>query len=299
MHTIPDHLLKLAGIDKTFVPGKVFKFKLLGIKYDRELKRWHVPASKNVSSSDIIFDTKNDKQIQIELIKARAPTAPDAHKETHTILQEILFLKTENGLKVLSGNDKSKKDQYEYLFMCNYNRANKDKPWHLRPPSGYIFEFLDDEVKADVDNRKSKLQHSAVSMIYGMSLPDRVILSEQLAKKKGYGFVHSVNSEEKLIEKNLVAFAKKYPKEIITLDEGTTVKLISIVKDAEQANIIEIDTAKQQVVWADTKDAIVIIPPGKDPYNLLADYFLSDEGNSVLKTIGTQLEVRTKESVET
>ena len=297
MHTIPDHLLKLAGINKSFVSGKVFKFRLLGLKYDRALQRMHIPASKNVCSSDIIFDPKNNEQIQIELIKARAPTAPDAHKETHTILQQILFLKPENGLKVLSGNDKSKKDQYEYLFMCNYNRANQDKPWHIRPSSGYIFEYLDDEIKAEVDNRKSKLKHGAVSMIYNMSLPERAILSAQLAKKKGSGFNYSENSEEMLIEKNLIAFAEKYPDVIIKGDFETRTRLISIVKQAEETNIIKIDTAKKQVVWAESNEAFVIIPQGKDPYELLVDFFLSDEGNSVLKTIGTALKVRTTESV--
>ena len=278
-----------------FDSDKEFSFKLLGVRYDKTLKRLIVPTSKNVPNEDSIYDMGAGKMIPLYCEDRRVSAGVNSDKEFNLVLKKIVFSRDEHGLKVLQGKNKKQQAMFEYLYLSNFNKANKGKEWFSEPKGGCIYEFVQPEKSSEDKLNTEQAIHKAKSVVFGLSEDDLKTACEALAKSTDK-LRYSPNMLENQMRQLLLAFAEKNPARVTTLDKDLNLEVRKVIKESISKGIISVDERKHEVVWTDTGNRICVVEPGKDSATTLVGFFVTEEGSQVLKTIIAVLKGSSKEN---
>jgi hypothetical protein len=279
-----------------FKTGELYRFRLLNLKYDKKLKRTLVPNSKNVLSQDVIFDPYLDggSNVTIECVDRKVTTGRDSQKEYNTIFRRIVFGKQEGGTKVLNGKNRKDMAMFKYLYMSNYNAANKDKEWFIAPIGGCTYEFVLPEKSSADKVETAKSIHIAEGVVLGLSDKDLRVACEALGNSKVDKFKYSPNMHEAQMRESLLAFAKTHPSRVTTLDKDLNLEVRRAIREAKKAGVISYDLTRKEVVYTDSGNRICIIEDGKDAETTLVGYFITQKGRQTLKTILANLQEKPK-----
>ena len=98
----------------------------------------------------------------------------------------------------------------------------------------------------------------------------------------------NINKPVSEIRYDLLQIAKRKPSEFIESFDSPQVMARSIVKQAEQYQIINIK--KDGCYWFDSNSLIVSVPVGQDPTDVMVRFCLTEKGASVLSDLEDKLE---------
>ena len=139
---------ELKALIPEFKSGKKYIFKQLAAYYDPKKKKKVVPNSRRLINHDVIFDKVKDENIDIMCIDRKVINGK-GHNGSDIKLREVIFERSFNGEWVLDGATKKDKPLFEYLWFSNFNRSNRGKDFHLPPKGSYVYEFVENEKKAE------------------------------------------------------------------------------------------------------------------------------------------------------
>jgi hypothetical protein len=243
---------KLQDSIPAFENEKKFSFKLLSARYDSKLNRLIVPTNRKVVAEDVIFDPYSKKNVEIRCIERRVPVGQGVNG-SDIVLKQINFDRKENGKKVLDGKSKRDLNLFEYLYLSNFNRANKYKPWHITPKNGYIYEFQLPEKTAEEKLQEKKDKIRAQQIVMDFSDDEVMIVAEALSKSTGVkGFIYNSSMETNQLRDRLTDFAEKNSSVMLNFDKTFNMEARKLVKAAIDGGLIMIDDNKKVVNWADT-----------------------------------------------
>ena len=99
--------------------------------------------------------------------------------------------------------------------------------------------------------------------------------------------VSEMSSKE--IKRDLLVFAKHQPKTFLSLANDDNVQLRNFAIKAVEANIIKLDDDQRTFKWASNGKKLMTVPFDEHPYSAMAQYFKTDEGLEIFKSIEKKL----------
>lgn len=257
-----------------FTKGKTYVFQVSQIRTDKKTGKRIVPNSSGVPSTDRVIDPKTGEQIDISYIVRERPGAVNEDRSSYIELGKIKFIRALAGKIILNGDDAKDKKLYEYLSLCNWNKSNRGKPYHI-PPYRYIFGELNPHKQAE-DKRLYKRQiREAEEVIDAMTLRKL----QQMCK----GLALPASTNEDLMAISLMKFAEKDPQKFLLLKDDYEVKYKADIQEAVDHAIIA--TNDKHWVWADSNLRICSIPNGVNASQALYEFFMIPKGEDVYKRL--------------
>lgn len=257
--------------------GQKLEFEVLGIYYDKNVKRHIMPNSRRVISTDRIWDPYKKEYVDIAFVVGQKPGITS---KTEYTFGEIRFTRTNRGRISITGGNRAQERMLEYLWLTNLNEANREKDYHIKPEAGYKFKLINPKETAKVKvekDRKMRLAKDAVDAMSEQKLRE-VAKGLQLS-----GVTQFSNTEE--IVSELYQFAETDPDLILRADDDVSLTLIAFVQDAAENGVVYYDGARSSWKWRETNEVICPGVPGKSPEVSFKDFLVSDAGNAVLETL--------------
>ena len=246
-----------------------------------------------VLSKDTIYDpfAKNEngghgKYIDIAYIVGRRPTVDSNGREQDpNEFGRIQFRKKQDGGQILiRGGNKRDELLFDFLFLTNQSQSNVGKEWFIpNEMRGPCFRFVQKHMDATAELEKDRKYRLAADRIDAM--PDSKL--REFAEGLDLKGVNKHTSEDEIRVKLLkLAKAEGGPDKILSIDKDITFHVKVKLKEAEKLGIVARDNQINSLVWADSGEPIVNIPPNKNVYEFLTAYFVG-KGSKVFEMIGT------------
>ncbi len=194
------------------------------------------------------------------------------------VVGRIQFVKADLGRIAIRGGNRDDEQKFTFMYLTNQNANNSKKDWYVASEMKQpCFKFIEPGVSATVAIEKERAIRQAGAVIDEME-PSKL---REFAAGLDFKGVNKFTSDDE-IRLQLIAITKKEggAEKILGLDKDVNVKMKSVLKDAEKFNIIERDAALNSFVWSDSKDLICLVPPGKNLYSFMVDYFLNKGSKS-------------------
>ena len=99
--------------------------------------------------------------------------------------------------------------------------------------------------------------------------------------------VSEMSSKE--IKRDLLMFAKKNPKLFLDLANDENVQLRNFAIKATEAGIIKLSSDQRTFTWASNSRKLMTVPFDEHPYSAMAQFFKTDEGLEVFRSIEKKL----------
>ena len=123
----------------------------------------------------------------------------------------------------------------------------------------------------------------ALNIARGMDID----LAEAILRVEKGTKVSELSTKE--LKRDILVFAKKNPKLFIKLAADENIQLRNIAIKAVEQNVLMLVNKNKDFVWAETKEQIMKVPFGENPYSAFASFLQTDEGIMVLKSIEKKL----------
>ena len=99
--------------------------------------------------------------------------------------------------------------------------------------------------------------------------------------------VSSMSSKE--LRRDTMVFARRNPKLFLSLADDEDIELRNFGIRASELGIIKLSRDRRTFLWSSTGQKMMTIPFGEHPYSALCQWFKTDEGMGVLKSIEKRL----------
>jgi len=164
--------------------------------------------------------------------------------------------------------------QYQALqkLLSLYHPALGKKYAERKPVEVAVNEV--EEIEFEID---------ALNVARGMDID----LAEAILRVEKGTKVSELSTKE--LKRDILVFAKKNPKLFIKLAADENIQLRNIAIKAVEQNILMLANKNKDFVWAETKEQIMKVPFGENPYSAFASFLQTDEGIMVLKSIEKKL----------
>lgn len=186
----------------------------------------------------------------------------------------IQFTKSAGNMLGLSSNNKGEETLFTYLFLCNSNKLNMDKPWYAPSENQQpLFEMQLPEMDAKSKNdlrRRVRLAGDKIDNMPESKLRDFAISLDMPGINEFSGM------EE--VRNQLYLISEKNPDKIMNMDKDVNLAMKLVIREALKYGIWEEDKALKLFVWPETKDPVFLMTPGQDLYAETIKYLL---GNGV------------------
>lgn len=257
--------------------GKSIRFQLCNVYVQKETGKLVVPTSANVLPVDRIIDPQTNDEFDIAYVTGNRPLGPNAMRATETVLGEIVFTRGNNGMFEWFGEPQSR-ELAKYLFFCNWNQSNHDKPWHKKP-NEYIFKILDNTVAENTLSQAREID-KANAKIESIAANPQMMSSVKMAM---FPNDYQRYSDEQIILK-LRDIAMKDPKRILKLSGGSGQKIDLAIHRFVKNGKIMMNEAKG--VW-EYPDGSVIVTVSEEENQLkaLKDFFATEPGVEALRIL--------------
>ena len=229
------------------------------------------PVVYMIKAEDIIYDPVNNINRKIRYIPGESSIFENEQKKDAKVKSPITF---NSGLLFVDRTNPSLK---KYLDLCNLNQSNPDRDKSARP----AFKLLTPEEDAQKKIEKSMLELDAV----------KVALEMPLDKMIGYAKVLGVNINKSTdeIRYDMKVLAQKDPRSFIEGMDDPMTELKETLMRACQYNIISIGKTKVNWIQGDKRTAITHVPLGVKGIDHMAQYCMSEKGQSTLDHIKLML----------
>ena len=229
------------------------------------------PVVYMIKAEDIIYDPENNINRKIRYIPGESSVFEHEQKKDAKVKSPITF---NSGLLFVDRTNPSLK---RYLDLCNLNQSNPNRDKSTRP----AFKLLTPEVDAQKKIEKSMLELDAV----------RVALEMPLDKMIGYAKVLGININKSTdeIRYDMKVLAEKDPRSFIEGMDDPMTELKETLIRACQYNIISIGSSKVNWIQGDKRTAITHVPLGVKGIDHMAQYCMSEKGQSTLDHIKLML----------
>lgn len=218
------------------------------------------------------------------MLPQKGLTVYDKEKDT---VREIRYCPNEPSIYVDEQSENAVKQSV--VFRLGKLFVPKDKP-NLRKflevhplnktNGGSLFKEVDKRKDAEAELIKEFSVTEAVSMVRDKDINELLPVAMY--------FNVNINKPVSEIRYDLLQIAKRKPSEFIESFDSPQVMARSIVKQAEQYQIINIK--KDGCYWFDSNSLIVSVPVGQDPTDVMVRFCLTEKGASVLSDLEDKLE---------
>ena len=151
------------------------------------------------------------------------------------------------------------------------------------PLKGQRYREVDEVVQAQDELIDLELEIDALNMARNIDIDQaEAILRVEMGSK-----VSEMSSKE--IKRDLLVFAKKNAKLFIDLANDENVQLRNFAIKATEAGIIKLSSDQRTFMWASNQKKLMTVPFDEHPYSAMAQFFKTDEGLDVFKSIEKKL----------
>lgn len=266
-------------------------FAILGIKVDKENKSWYIPNSQQVPNTDRIYDPYGGESgtgAEVDIWYSTGTRKMDPNRKSEDfdrlILPDIFFRKAEVGQIVFrSGSWKKGRDKglLEYLWVCNFNKANAAKPFHIQPLQ-YIFTYINTQDRAERELLKQAAIATAKNQVISMREEDLNMVAEALMP-------NAVNQDSATKRLFMLNYAEAHPNEISRMSNDETIIAKSLIKNAEGKGIIYFQPEIQAWRFKSNNEIICNKQPGSTQLDSLVAFLITPEGKNYQNVIKEHL----------
>ena len=151
------------------------------------------------------------------------------------------------------------------------------------PLKGARYREVDEVVQAQDELIDLELEIDALNMARNIDIDQaEAILRVEMGSK-----VSEMSSKE--IKRDLLVFAKKNAKLFLDLANDENVQLRNFAIKATEAGIIKLSSDQRTFMWASNQKKLMTVPFDEHPYSAMAQFFKTDEGLAVFKSIEKKL----------
>lgn len=217
-----------------------------------------------IPTRDFVFmkNPLNGKQEQCELVYAVSSTVSvDMGKEIPVEGSLTMFYGL---LKV----EMHEPDKAFYLRNCNLNRSNDNRMKDIKP----VFYEVNIEREKEDSYTDRIIRYQAIAALEKM----HDIKLGEIAKTVKFNPEQSRKAlMTDFMEK--IESSTKFANEIKGLVDSPITRIKSLLYDAQKNQLLRYDQSSKRWYVSSTKETIVRVPTGKDPEELLAQYYLDNE----------------------
>tara|TARA_Y100000592_G_scaffold93708_1_gene157322 strand:- start:421 stop:1197 length:777 start_codon:yes stop_codon:yes gene_type:complete len=165
-----------------------------------------------------------------------------------------------------------KQHQALQKLLSLYHPALGIKYYERKPVEKAIDEVEEIEFEIDAMNAARNID---------INLAEAILRVEKGTK------VSQLSSKE--LKRDILVFARKNPSLFLKLATDENIQLRNIAIKAVEQGILSLSNKNKDFLWAETKEPIVKVPYGENPYTAFASFLQTDEGIGVLKSIEKKL----------
>ncbi len=170
------------------------------------------------------------------------------------------------------------------LFVPKENVLLQEFLSLFHPDNGKVFIEFDASQIADDEVKNIDLELDAMVLCREMEIEDL----EAIARVVVRGRVTDMSSKE--IRRDMLNYARKNPKEFISIANDENIKLRNIAIRSVEMGVLRVQDDNVTVCWNDKKkEKILVAPYGENVYSALAKFFKTDEGLDVMQAIVNKL----------
>ena len=244
-----------------------------------------------VLPKDRIFDPyagENGEYVDIAYITGSQPGSNNGKEQDPNVYGRIQFRKSEGGTIPIRGGNRQDELKFTYLFLTNQNRTNKGQPWFVDPIGRKsCFRLVKASQDADAvieTERKIRMAGDKIDEMPDSRLREYAIGLDM----KGITKFSSPNEiRVKLIK---MTKTREGAERVMGLDKDVNIMIKNVLKAAEALNVVKRDTALGCFLWANGGDVICTVPPGKNAYQFMTEYFQTPKGSEVYKVISAMVD---------
>ena len=146
-----------------------------------------------------------------------------------------------------------------------------------------MYYEVDAEKEAESDLDIFEIEIDAMQAAMGMEIEQaEAILRTELGNK-----VSEMKSKE--LKRDLYIFAKQQPQLFLELANDENIEIRNKGIKAVEANIIKLAEDNRSFIWVSNNRKLFDIPFDENPYSALAQWFKTDDGVEVYKSVEKQL----------
>ena len=246
----------------------------------------YYPVSHRIPSIDEIFDEESGRNRKIQYVLGEQSIYADEQSSFNPVLGDIIF---HNGSLPVQYQQVTLR---EFLEKSNYNISNPERMSTKKS----IFETVDLETSAEKDLQSLETEFHVMESLMAMDAQKMVGYARALEV--------DVNRSMYEIKHDMMVMAKNDPELFMEQISNPKLERKQVIMDADENNILTIDTANRRISWGiGSKQMITIVPVGLNPYDHFVDYTFETEGKEVFNKIkkllkGEPLEVKEKKVVK-
>jgi hypothetical protein len=231
---------------------------------------------------DEVYEIVKDKSISFFI---RSSNVQVYDKETDTV-RLITYAPGEKSIFVDEQSQYAKREPV--VFRNGYLMVPKTNPTlkkflAVHPSNvangGNIFKLQDLRVDKEKELKQEFEVFDAVSLV-------RTKTIDELIPVAMYFHVNTDRPADE-IKFDLLRIAKSKPSAFVEAFDNPTVKTKAILRKANDYQIIKVK--EDGCYWTDSGSMIVSVPVGKDPYDVLTRFCLTENGSSVMSSIEEEL----------
>ena len=228
----------------------------------------YYPVSHRIPSIDEIFDESTGRNRKIQYVLGEQSIYADEQSSFNPVLGDIIF---HNGSLPVQYQQVTLR---EFLEKSNYNISNPERMSTKKS----IFETVDLETSAGKDLQSLETEFHVME----------TLMSMDAQKMVGYARAMEVNVNRSMyeIKHDMMIMAKNDPELFMEQISNPKLERKQVIMDADENNILTIDTANRRVSWGiGSKQMITVVPVGLNPYDHFVDYTFETEGKEVFNKI--------------
>ena len=169
------------------------------------------------------------------------------------------------------------------LYVKKENQALQKILSLYHPLKNKRYKELDEVVIAQDELIDLELEIDALNMARNIDIDQaEAILRVEVGSK-----VSEMSSKE--IKRDLLMFAKKNSKLFLDLANDENVQLRNFAIKATEAGIIKLSSDQRTFMWASNGKKLMTVPFDEHPYSAMAQFFKTDEGLEIFKSIEKKL----------
>ena len=221
---------------------------------------------------------------------------PSRHTKRHTLLWYDKKTKEQREIRYATNQNSPFKDEQKgeatlghivfidgSLYVKKTDQALQKILSLYHPLKGKRYREVDEVLQAQDDLVDLELEIDALNMARTVDIDQaEAILRVEVGSKVG-----EMSSKE--IKRDLLVFAKKNPKLFMDLANDENVQLRNFAIKATEAGIINLSSDQRTFMWSSNKMKLMTVPFDEHPYSAMAQFFKTDEGLEVFKSIEKKL----------
>lgn len=157
----------------------------------------------------------------------------------------------------------------------------------LHPELNKVYYEFNPEENAQDDVEDLITQHTAVSAVLDMDISSLEAIARVVNKGKGVSVDKLTSSE---LKRDMILEAKRDPEAFMLLANDTDIKLRNLAVRAIDSGILTLRDDNSNIYMGNTKNKILTIPFGDNPYTALSSYFKTDDGVELMISINKKFE---------